>query len=150
MSWLFKPDCVDLLWYLATKLSIQRPQYLSTELDDESDPGALITSYRILYSTPVLFLGSLKTTFSFYSNVSTTPTWIEWFLSGLVLSLCVNLNFAQVKSKEPIAKLCNPAIRLYLLGLYEKNSVGLLSSFFRKDRSLSSASLVKLGLSSFH
>jgi len=97
---LFELDCVDLVWYLAAKLSIQRPQYLSTEHDDDFDPGAGVTSYRILFSTAVLYLGTLKATMGFYSNFSTTaPIWFEWGFSGLVLSVYVNFNLDQVKNQ---------------------------------------------------
>jgi hypothetical protein len=102
LSWLLKPlfelDCVDIVWYLAAKLSIQRPEYLSNERDVECDPGAFVTSYRILVSTAVAFLGSLKSQISFYSNGSTAPIWLEWFISGLGLSTCVNFTLAQVKN----------------------------------------------------
>jgi hypothetical protein len=111
-------------------LSIQRPEYLSNEGDLESDPGAFVTSHRILISAVVVFLGSLKTTFA-YSSFFTDTIWVEWLLGGLVSSLCVNFNLAQVN------QMLNYAItsRLYLVGLYESNSLGLWSSFFRKDRS---------------
>jgi hypothetical protein len=93
---LFKPDCVDLVWYLAAKLSIQRPEYLSNERDDlEFDPGAFVTSYRTLVTVAVGFLGSLKTTFAF-SSFFTDAIWVEWLLAGIVTSLCVNFNLAQV------------------------------------------------------
>ncbi|KIM43591.1 hypothetical protein M413DRAFT_25929 [Hebeloma cylindrosporum] len=110
LSLLFKPDCVDLVWYLAAKLSIERPEYLSNERDLEFDPGAFVTSYRILVSTAVAFLGSLKTIFTF-SNFFTDAIWMEWLLAAFVSSL------------------------IYLVGLYENNSLGLWSSFFRDDRS---------------
>ena len=95
LLWLFKPDCVDLVWYLAAKLSIQRPEYLSSEcgdLDSEFDP---VTSYRILISVVVVFLGSLKTT-SAYGSFFTDTIWLEWLFGGLVSSVCVNFNLAQV------------------------------------------------------
>ena len=96
---LFEPDCVDFVWFLAAKLSIQRPEYLSNESDVElNPPGAFVTSYRILVSTAVAFLGSLKSQISFYSNGSIASIWFEWFFSGLVLSACVNFNLAQVKN----------------------------------------------------
>jgi len=86
LSWLFELDCLDLVWYLAVKLSIldQRPEYLSTE---RVELGAFVTSYRILFSTAVAFLGTIKATMCFYSNIpATTAIWFEWLLSGLVLS----------------------------------------------------------------
>ena len=95
LSWLFKPDCVNLVWYLAAKLSIQRPEYLSNEHDLEVDPGAFVTSYRILVSVAVVFLGSLKTTFV-YTGFFMDAIWVEWLFAGLVSSLCVNFNLAQV------------------------------------------------------
>jgi hypothetical protein len=92
---LFKPDCVDVVWYLAAKLSIQRPEYLSNERDDlEFDPGAFFTSYRILVSVAVGFLGSLKTTFA-YSGFFTDAIWVEWVVAGFLSSLCVNFNLTQ-------------------------------------------------------
>jgi hypothetical protein len=96
LSWLFQPDCVDLIWCLAAKLSIRRPEYLSNERDDlEFDPGAFVTSYRILVSVAVVFLGSLKTTFA-YSGFFADTIWVEWLLGGFVSSLCVHFNLAQV------------------------------------------------------
>jgi len=84
------------VWYLAAKLSIQRPEYLSNERDDlDFDPGAFITSYRVLVSAAVVFLGSIKATFA-YSSFFTDAIWVEWLLGGIVSSLCVNFNLAQV------------------------------------------------------
>jgi len=93
--WLFKPDCVDLVWYLAVKLSIQHPEYLSNEGDLEFDLGAFVTLYRILVSVAVVFLGSLKATFA-YSGFFTDAIWVEWLFVAFVPSLCVNFNLAQV------------------------------------------------------
>jgi len=93
--WLFEPDCVDVVWYLAAKLSIQRPEYLSNERDVEFDPGAFVTSYRILVTVAVGFLGSLKTTFA-YSSFFADAIWVEWLLAGIVTSLCVNFSLAPV------------------------------------------------------
>ena len=95
LSWLFKPDCVDVVWYFAAKLSIQRPEYMSNECDVEFHPRAFVTSYRILVSTSVVFLGSLKIIFT-WSNILTHAIWVQWFLAGFILSLCVNFNLAQV------------------------------------------------------
>ena len=95
LVWLFKPDCVDVVWYLVAKLSIQHPKYLSNEGALEFDPGAFVTSYRILVSVAVGFLGSLKTTFA-YSSFLGDAIWVEWLLGGIVSSLCVNFNLAQV------------------------------------------------------
>jgi len=83
LSWLFKLDCVDVVWYLAAKLSIKRPEYLSDERDVEFDPGAFVTSHRILVSIAVAFLGSLKTQISLYSNGSPAPI---WFYQGALIS----------------------------------------------------------------
>jgi hypothetical protein len=89
---MFKLDCVDLVWYLAAK---ERPEYLSNESDLEFDPGAVVTSYRILVTAAVVFLGCIKSTFT-YSGSLVAPIWVEWLLSGFGLSLCVNFNLAQV------------------------------------------------------
>jgi len=88
LSWLFKPDCVDVVWYLVAKLSIQRPEYLSNECDVEFCSRALITLYRILVLTLVLFLGSVK-------MIWTDAIWVQWFFAGFIISLCVNFNLAQ-------------------------------------------------------
>ena len=77
------------------KLSIQRPEYLSNEGNLELDPGAFVTSYRMLVSVVVVFLGSLKTIFA-YSSLFTDAIWVEWLFAGFVPSLCVNFNLAQV------------------------------------------------------
>jgi hypothetical protein len=95
LSWLFKPDCVDLVWYVAAKLSIQRPEYLSNESDLEFDRGAVVTSYRILISAAVVFLGSIKITFAYLSSFI-GAIWVEWLLAAFVFSSCVNFNLAQV------------------------------------------------------
>ena len=84
------------MWYLAAKLSIQHPEYLSNECEDlEFDPGAFITLYRILVSAAVVFLGSIKTTFA-YSSFFTDAIWVEWLFAGIASSLCVNFNLAEV------------------------------------------------------
>lgn len=85
---------MDFVWYLAGKLSIRRPEYLSNELELEFDQRHLVTSYRILVSTVVLFLGSLKTTYTF-SNLATDAIWMEWLVAGLVSSSWVNFFSAQ-------------------------------------------------------
>jgi hypothetical protein len=103
LSWMFELDCVDLVWYLAGKLSIQRPEYLSNERDLEFDPGAFFTLYRILVTVAVAFLGSLKTSFTQLSLV-TDAIWVEWLLAGFISSSCVNFNFQSCSSK-PNAKL---------------------------------------------
>jgi hypothetical protein len=94
LLWLFKPDCTDVVWYLAAKLLIPRPEYLSNELDPEFDQGHFVTSYRILVSGAVLFFGSLKATFA-YSNLSIYATWVEWFVASLLTSLWVISSLAQ-------------------------------------------------------
>jgi uncharacterized integral membrane protein len=80
---------------LAAKLSIQRLEYLSSESDLKLDPGAVVTSYRILVSAAVVFLGSIKITFA-YLNSFIGAIWVEWLLAALVFSSCVNFNLAQV------------------------------------------------------
>ena len=85
LSWLFKPDCIDVVWYLAEKLSIRRPEYFSNELELEFDQWHLVTLYRILVSAVVLFLGSLKTAYTF-SNLSTDAVWMEWLVAGVLSS----------------------------------------------------------------
>ena len=92
LLWLFKPDCVNLVWYLAAKLSIQRPEYLSNEHDPELDPGAFITLYRILVSVVALFLGATFT----YTSVFTDGNWEGWVVVAFVPSLYVNFNLAQL------------------------------------------------------
>ena len=115
-------------------MSIQRPEYLSNERDlefVEFDPGAFVTSYRILVSVAVGFLGSLKTIFA-YSGSFTDAIWVEWLFGGFISSLCVNFNLAQMNQ---MLNYENLRVRLYLVGLYENNSLGRWSSFFREDRS---------------
>ena len=85
-SWIFNLDCIDAVWYLAGRLSIRRPEYLSTELDLELDPGHAVTLYRILVSAAVLFFGSLKATYTF-TNLSIGSIWVEWFAAGFGTSL---------------------------------------------------------------
>ena len=79
------------------------PQYLSNERDDlEFNPGAFVTSYRILVSVVVAFLGSLKIAiwkeaFAYSdSDPFTDTTSLEWCYVGLISSSCVNFNLAQV------------------------------------------------------
>jgi len=95
LLWLFKPDCLDIVWFLAAKLSIQRPEYVSTE---RIGPWSPVTSYHILVSSVVVFLGSLKITFT-YTNL-TGAIWVEWLLA-VFISLWVNLSC----SSESIVKL---------------------------------------------
>ena len=89
--WLFKPDCVNLVWYLAAKLSIRRPEYLSNESNLEFDPGAVVTSYRILVSAAVVFLGCVKSTFA-YSGSFIGAIWVEWLLAAFMFSSCGNFD----------------------------------------------------------
>ena len=73
------------------KLSIQRPEYVSTE---RVESGAFVTSYRILVLTAVVFLGSLQITFR-YTNLLTGAIWVGWLLA-VSISLCVNSNIIQL------------------------------------------------------
>ena len=126
LLWLFKPDCVDFLWYLAGKLSIQRPEYLSNERDDLE--GAFVTLYCILVSVAAIFLGSLKTTFAF-SSFSTDAIWVEWLSAAFVSSLWVNFNLAQVNQ---MLNYENPALGFTSLVYMKKTLWGYGPHFFGK------------------
>jgi hypothetical protein len=80
--------CVDIVWYLAVKLSIQCP-----EIEYLFWPWGL-RHLVILVSAPVIFLGSIKTTFA-YSIFFTDAIWVEWLSAAFVSSSRVNFNLAQ-------------------------------------------------------
>jgi len=66
---------------------------MSTEHAEHVEPpGALVTSYRILVSIAVVFLGSLKITFM-YTNILIGGICVEWLLAVFV-SLCVDLSYS--------------------------------------------------------
>ena len=94
---------------LAAKLSIQCPEYVASEHDLEfGDLGSFVTSYHILVSVVAVFpVGSLKTT-SLYGIFFTDTIWVEWLFWGLVLSLCINFNLAQVN--QTLLNYDNPAL----------------------------------------
>ncbi|KDR78617.1 hypothetical protein GALMADRAFT_1258638 [Galerina marginata CBS 339.88] len=113
LSWLFEPDCMDVIWHLlAICLSVPRPRYLSRQriqtipFNTRRPP---ITIYRILVSFSVLAFGILKAAFG-YLGASTAATWTDWTLGVAATSI------------------------FYCLGLYEKSSSNLWPSFFADDQ----------------
>ncbi|KAF9480741.1 hypothetical protein BDN70DRAFT_877179 [Pholiota conissans] len=121
LSWLFKPDCMDVVWWLISIIypSFTRPNYISTEARSDPETAYVVTTYRLLVSTTVFTFGLLKASLT-YSGISTGANWIEWILGVVITSI------------------------LYIIGLYENNSAQLLPSFFGKDR----AYIVRNGLNS--
>ncbi|KAF8959328.1 hypothetical protein BDZ97DRAFT_1838436 [Flammula alnicola] len=119
LSWLFKPDCMDGLWWLLGRLfAVPCPKYSSEEMDhNEPESVHIVTSYRLLVSATVFSIGMLKASLT-YSGLSTGANWVEWVLGVVITSI------------------------LYFIGLYENNSVGLWSAFFGRDR----AYVVRTGL----
>ncbi|KAF8150687.1 hypothetical protein B0H34DRAFT_862281 [Crassisporium funariophilum] len=116
-SWIFKFDCMDIVWRLLAVFSIQRPDYNSEERRPEPPPVAPryrapppITGYRILVSSTVFFFGMLKAALG-YLGWSTATNYIDWALAVAATSL------------------------LYCIGLYENNAYNLWPYFFADDHS---------------
>ncbi|KDR71468.1 hypothetical protein GALMADRAFT_253773 [Galerina marginata CBS 339.88] len=112
LSWLFKPDCMNIIWHILAVLSIRRPAYTSREIFFISQPYLRhlpLTVYRVLVCLSVISFGLLKATFT-YLGFSTAMTWIDWVQA---------VPFATV---------------LYCLGLYEYNDSNIWPSFFVVDQ----------------
>ncbi|KDR80384.1 hypothetical protein GALMADRAFT_242782 [Galerina marginata CBS 339.88] len=116
IAWAFKKDCMGLVWELFRFLSIPPPKYNFEEYIGPNT-GHIVTSYRLLVSSTVMFFGFIKATLT-YSGSSTGATWVEWTLGVVITSV------------------------LYFIGLYENNSSGLWPTFFGKNR----ADAVRSGL----
>ncbi|PPQ83886.1 hypothetical protein CVT25_000630 [Psilocybe cyanescens] len=136
LSWLFKPDCMDLIWKLLAFFSIDRPVYVSDELpsdsasDDAKSASPDLTPYRILVSGTVTAFGLSKAMLG-YSNQLTAVTWTDWALAVPVTTL-------YVVHAEITMVICNnntSSDRLYVLGLYEYNSTKVLPDLFCGDQS---------------
>ncbi|KDR71381.1 hypothetical protein GALMADRAFT_159537 [Galerina marginata CBS 339.88] len=115
LSWLFQPDCMNSAWRVLATISVPCPRYTSEERPTISDPNSLsehppITFYRILVCSVVTAFGMSKAVLGYY-GFSTAVTWTDWALA------------------VPITT------SLYVLGLYEYNSLDVWSSFFVTHRS---------------
>ncbi|KDR67031.1 hypothetical protein GALMADRAFT_283687 [Galerina marginata CBS 339.88] len=113
LSWLFKPDCMNTVWRVLEAFSVPRPSYMSEEKAAIAvGPGDRppITLYRILVCCTVASLGMSKAVLGYY-GLSTAVTWTDWALAVPITTF------------------------LYLLGLYEYNSLKALSGLFAVDRS---------------
>ncbi|KDR77465.1 hypothetical protein GALMADRAFT_155389 [Galerina marginata CBS 339.88] len=113
ISWLFEPDCMDLVWKLLALFSTSRPRYISEErktITAMNPEYPLITPYRILVCSAVTSFGVSKAVLGYY-GLSTAMTWTDWALAVPVTTI------------------------LYVLGLYEYNSFNLWRSFFVVDQS---------------
>ncbi|KDR71927.1 hypothetical protein GALMADRAFT_253721 [Galerina marginata CBS 339.88] len=110
LSWLFEPDCMDVIWFLLAHLSIQCPNYESEERIPDPDSDHLpITIYRVLVCSLVVAFGISKAAFG-YLGSSTAVTWIDWMLGVVATSI------------------------FYCLGLYESSTENIWPSFFSYDR----------------
>ncbi|KDR71325.1 hypothetical protein GALMADRAFT_144014 [Galerina marginata CBS 339.88] len=110
LSWLFEPDCMDVIWFLLAKLSIPCPDYQSQELIPDPYSNHLpITTYRVLVCSSVTAFGIAKAAFG-YLGLSTAATWTDWMLGVVATSI------------------------FYCLSLYESSSEDLCPSFFSEDR----------------
>ncbi|KDR67383.1 hypothetical protein GALMADRAFT_161645 [Galerina marginata CBS 339.88] len=113
LSWLFEHDCMNVVWRLVESFSISRPHYVSEEniVAGPHDRGyPPITAYRILVCSVVTAFGFSKATLG-YSGLSTSVTWNEWAFAVPVTTF------------------------LYVLGLYEYNSLNRWPTFFLVDHS---------------
>ncbi|KDR67460.1 hypothetical protein GALMADRAFT_258406 [Galerina marginata CBS 339.88] len=104
IAWAFQTDCMEYLWRLFDFFSLPRPRYKSDEIH-EFDIGSVVTSYRLLVSATVISFGLTKASLT-YAGFSIVSTWVEWLLGVVITSA------------------------LYILGLYESSSTGVLSNFF--------------------
>ncbi|KAH6907485.1 hypothetical protein BKA70DRAFT_1283149, partial [Coprinopsis sp. MPI-PUGE-AT-0042] len=114
-KWFFQFDTLDLVWRL---LRMYQTEEIDTHLllKPRYPP---ITGYRILVTSCVVSLGSLKAGLS-YQGKSTEATTTEWVL-GVVLT-----------------------VSLYYLGLYEASATRVLPILFEEDFSKQSTSGIQL------
>lgn len=76
LLWLFKPDCMDLIFYVVCSLSIPHPQYTRTEIVvlSRHPPAA---AYRLLVSATVISSGLRKASLGCWGS-STSMSWVDW------------------------------------------------------------------------
>ncbi|KAF8972518.1 hypothetical protein BDZ97DRAFT_1781409 [Flammula alnicola] len=113
LAWMFELDCMDAIWWLLdAALSIPRPRYMTEERPTEAieTDSTIFTTYRLLTSATVTLFGMTKAGLSYW-GLSTGANWVDWLLGVVATSI------------------------LYILGLYENNSLGKWASFFMTDRS---------------
>jgi len=113
LYWLFKLDCMDIVWNILSWFSVRRPDYTSAERPSigvsysEHPP---VSTYRLLVCGTVISFGMSKAMLG-YCGHSGAVTWSEWTLAVPITTF------------------------LYYLGLYEFNSAHILSAFFSTDQS---------------
>ncbi|KIM40766.1 hypothetical protein M413DRAFT_446149 [Hebeloma cylindrosporum] len=111
LSWMFEPDCMDVVWRILRIISIPRPYYTSEELDvvrvphDNYPP---VSGYRILVSMLVITFGIGKAACAYF-GLPTAANSVDWTFGVVATSI------------------------LYVLGLYENNTVDFWPAFFATD-----------------
>ncbi|KDR74244.1 hypothetical protein GALMADRAFT_572950 [Galerina marginata CBS 339.88] len=104
---------MNFAWQLLGLFSVQRPSYVSEEKLFGRYAGyhtPVVTTYRLLVCSAVVSFGMSKAMLGYYGS-STALTWTDWALA-VPITTC-----------------------LYILGLYEYNSLNVWSSFFQADQS---------------
>ncbi|CAA7263500.1 unnamed protein product [Cyclocybe aegerita] len=114
LRWIFDIDCLDLLWKVLSLVCVPRPNYLSDELPmpEKSELYGYrvqVTYYRLLVSGTIFSFGVGKASLV-YLDYPSTANWVDWTLAVVLTSF------------------------LYVLGLYEMNSLGRWSWSFVQDR----------------
>jgi hypothetical protein len=123
---------MGLVWSLLRSLSIRPPRYQTEEIDTNlllKPKYPPITGYRILVTSCVVGLGSLKAGLSF-SGKSTEPTTIEWVLGVVFTVVCVYQSLHVIRCDFLS---CDILYRFYFLGLYEASSTRILPLLFEVD-----------------
>lgn len=87
----FTFDCAELMWRTLAIFSISRPQYRSDESKERLRNSTFVpmTGYRILVSTTVVAIGSVKAILAFLGQ-NTTANYLDWTLAVLITSLSVS------------------------------------------------------------
>ncbi|KAF4613855.1 hypothetical protein D9613_007966 [Agrocybe pediades] len=112
-SWIFRMDCMDLMWSILSRFGYRRPFYSSGEREivPEEGQGPPVTLYRLTVSFSVLCFGMTKATLSYYGR-STSANWIDWALGAFFSSV------------------------FYCIGLYENNTLNMYPWLFEHDHSM--------------
>ncbi|KAH9481040.1 hypothetical protein JR316_0005559 [Psilocybe cubensis] len=126
ISWFFEYDCVEFAWRRLAQLrwlSIAVPEYSSDErlylhMRNRYSKYPPVTLYRLLVSFTAVSFGMTKAYLS-YAGLNIAATWTDWLL-GVAATTC-----------------------LYVVGLYEYNSVDMWHTFFVVDQSHAIMSISK-------
>ncbi|KAF5327260.1 hypothetical protein D9619_003933 [Psilocybe cf. subviscida] len=119
LGWLFTIDCVDYIWRLLSLLRIPCPSYssvpepmarLNVHGREHTRNVIPVTLHRLFVSFITAVFGLTKATMT-YSGYSVGANWVDWTLGVVVTSI------------------------LFILGMYENNSIGMWHAFFARDHS---------------